>query len=306
LHSRVRKAVTELLATPAARKRAEREIAETRRFEQLVRDLLAVNAKICQDCSVSQEQDDRSLRKNGPPIRATVSANSPRPTQERPIRSGSPGDGDLLCIKPGDDGVTGLLPWPVPDEEQRTIPYACGRTALYEGTPFRPILTIVGWAGIQRPYYLCAACKTGQFAVDLRLDIDKTVFSRSADDGCGVQRDGVCPRAGPHPVATGSEVTAKAVKRIAESIGKDVEARQQTDIRRAKQLHLPIIAGFPIPLSVRTDGQYTNLRGEVGNRSGAAPPRRRQRPDVSRRAGEAGTANGRQGAYKSNLKAFYE
>lgn len=41
------KTVTESLATPAAQTKAEREIAEFRRFEQLIRDFVEVNAKIC-------------------------------------------------------------------------------------------------------------------------------------------------------------------------------------------------------------------------------------------------------------------
>jgi hypothetical protein len=41
------KTVSESLPTPAAQKKAEREIAEFRRFEQLIREFIAVNAKIC-------------------------------------------------------------------------------------------------------------------------------------------------------------------------------------------------------------------------------------------------------------------
>jgi len=41
------KTVTESLPNPAAQKKAEREIAEFRRFEQLIRDFIEVNAKIC-------------------------------------------------------------------------------------------------------------------------------------------------------------------------------------------------------------------------------------------------------------------
>ncbi len=41
------KTVTESLPTPAEQKKAEREIAEFRRFEQLIRDFVEVNAKIC-------------------------------------------------------------------------------------------------------------------------------------------------------------------------------------------------------------------------------------------------------------------
>jgi hypothetical protein len=55
------KTVTESLPTSAAQKKAEREIGEFRRFEQLLREFIAVNAKICQarsaeDQPVSQEK----------------------------------------------------------------------------------------------------------------------------------------------------------------------------------------------------------------------------------------------------------
>jgi len=50
-------------------------------------------------------------------------------------------------------------------------------------------------------------------------------------------------------------VTAKAVERTAESIGKDIEVRQQKDIQSAKQLHLPVVSGPSIPyLYVQMDG----------------------------------------------------
>lgn len=41
------KTVTESLSNPAAQKKAEREIAEFRSFEQLIREFIEVNAKIC-------------------------------------------------------------------------------------------------------------------------------------------------------------------------------------------------------------------------------------------------------------------
>lgn len=48
------KSVTESLPNPTARKKAEREIAEFRRFEQLVREFIEVSAKICQARSVEE------------------------------------------------------------------------------------------------------------------------------------------------------------------------------------------------------------------------------------------------------------
>src|SRR5580704_19410458 len=41
------KTVTESLPNPSAHKKAEREIAEFRHFEQLIRAFIEVNAKIC-------------------------------------------------------------------------------------------------------------------------------------------------------------------------------------------------------------------------------------------------------------------
>ncbi|MGB6936867.1 MAG: DUF6788 family protein [Xanthobacteraceae bacterium] len=49
------KTVTESLPTPAAHKKAEREIAEFRRFEQLVRAFIDVNARICHARSTEEK-----------------------------------------------------------------------------------------------------------------------------------------------------------------------------------------------------------------------------------------------------------
>ena len=66
------------------------------------------------------------------------------------------------------------------------------------------------------------------------------------------------------------EVTAKAIERTAESIGADIEGRQQQDIRRAKPLCLPVWAGDPIPhLYVQMDGtQVFVVKSETEGRTG--------------------------------------
>jgi len=58
------KTVSESLPNAAAQKKAEREIAEFRRFEQLMREFINVNAKICharpaEQASASQEKKRR-------------------------------------------------------------------------------------------------------------------------------------------------------------------------------------------------------------------------------------------------------
>jgi hypothetical protein len=175
----------------------------------------------------------------------------------------------------GADAITELLRLSPPDDDHRSIPCTCGRVARYEGMRSRPILTVVGWARIARPYYLCPACHAGQFPADVELDIDKTDFSP------GVRRmlaavGGVVPFAQGRDqmkLLASLEVTAKTVERIAESIGEDIEIRQQKDIQCAKQLLLPAVAGPSIPyLYIQMDGtQVFVVKSEIEGRAGRTP-----------------------------------
>jgi hypothetical protein len=183
----------------------------------------------------------------------------------------------------GADAVTELLRFPPPEDEHRTIPCPCGQVARYEGMRSRPILTVVGWARIDRPYYLCPACNHGQFPADVQLDIDKTDFSpgvRRLFAAVGSEAAFAQGR-DQMKLLAGLEVTAKAVERTAESIGEDLEARQQQDIRRAKQLSLPAMTGPPIPyLYVQMDGtQVFVVKSETegcAGRTAGQPARTRE------------------------------
>jgi hypothetical protein len=157
----------------------------------------------------------------------------------------------------GADAITELLRFSPPNGDHRSIPCTCGRIARYEEMRSRPILTGVGWARVDRPYYLCPVCHTGQFPADLELDIEQTDFSP------GVRRM-LAAVGGVAPFAQGQtqmklladlEVTAKTVERTAESIGQNIEVRQQKDIQCAKQLLLPAVAGPSIShLYMQMDG----------------------------------------------------
>jgi hypothetical protein len=66
------KTITESLPTPAAQKKAQREIAEFRLFEQLVREFVEINARICfarpvEQQPVSQEKKRRPRPAKRPP-----------------------------------------------------------------------------------------------------------------------------------------------------------------------------------------------------------------------------------------------
>jgi hypothetical protein len=139
----------------------------------------------------------------------------------------------------------------------------------------RPVLTVVGWARIDRPYYLCAECHQGQFPTDVQLDIDKTDYSPGvrrmlAAVGCETP---FAPGSQQLKLLADIEVTAKALERTAESIGADIEAQQQQDIQRSKQLCLPTMLGTPIPyLYVQMDGtQVFVVKSETEGRAGRTP-----------------------------------
>jgi hypothetical protein len=157
----------------------------------------------------------------------------------------------------GAAALTRLLEFEAPEESQRTVACACGHSAHYRELRFKPVLTVVGRVEVLRPYYLCPHCHTGQFPVDVQLDIENTEFSP------GVRRmQAVVGQDAPFDhgrqqlkLLADLEVTTKAVERTAEAIGENIAAREQEEIQRAVQLDLPMVVGQPVPiLYVQMDG----------------------------------------------------
>jgi hypothetical protein len=157
----------------------------------------------------------------------------------------------------GATALSQLLQFPAPSEEGRRLACPCGQQAHYREQRSKPVLTVVGPVEVLRPYYLCAHCGVGQFPVDVELDVENTEFSP------GVRRmQAIVGQEAPFDhgreqmkVLAGLEVTTKSVERTAEAIGADIAQREQTEIHKALQLELPVVAGEPIPvLYVQMDG----------------------------------------------------
>ncbi len=157
----------------------------------------------------------------------------------------------------GAAALTELLEFPAPANSQRTVACPCGQPAPYRELRSKPVLTAVGQVQVSRPYYLCPHCHTGQFPVDVELDIERTEFSP------GVRRmQALVGQQAPFDhgreqmkVLAGLEVTTKSVERTAEAIGGDVAQQEQQQIQRAVQLDLTIPTGQPVPiLYVQMDG----------------------------------------------------
>jgi hypothetical protein len=63
------KTVTESLPSPASQKKVEGEIAEFRRFEQLIRDFIEVNAQICRARPLEAQQTPSQEKKQRRPAK---------------------------------------------------------------------------------------------------------------------------------------------------------------------------------------------------------------------------------------------
>jgi len=174
----------------------------------------------------------------------------------------------------GSGVLTELLRHEAPAADQHQLPCPCSHHAQYQGLRSKPVLTVVGWARVERPYYLCCRCHQGQFPADVELDIVDTESSP------GVRRmHALVGQQAPFDqgreqmqVLAGLEVTTKAVERTAEAIGGDIAAREQRAIQRAVQLDLPIVIGQPIPiLYLQMDGTGVPVvKKETEGRKGKA------------------------------------
>lgn len=159
----------------------------------------------------------------------------------------------------------------------------CGHAARYHDTRARRLLTMLGPVEFQRRYFVCPLCHQGQCPRDRELDVAGTEFSpgvRRMMAAVGSETSFELGREQLELLA-GLEVTAKAVERQAEAIGAAIEAGEQKEIRRAKQLDLPEVCAPAVPvLYIEMDGTGVPVtkkerEGHVGKNEGQ-PARTRE------------------------------
>lgn len=175
----------------------------------------------------------------------------------------------------GAAALTQLLHFPAPAAKERRLPCACGHHAQFQEVRSKPLLTVVGWAQVSRPYYWCASCHAGQLPADRELDVENTEFSP------GVRRmQALVGQEAPFDhgrqqmkVLADLEVTAKSVERTAEALGADIAQGEQKQNQQALQLPLPVVGGEPIPiLYVQMDGTgIPVVKKETLGRQGKVP-----------------------------------
>lgn len=110
--------------------------------------------------------------------RATAANRFPGAAQDRASRSRSRRDGGTLghapCRRRRFERTAGFSQ---PGPGRSHVRCACGQAARYRELRCKTVLTAVGPVQVSRPYYRCPHCHTGQFPVDVELDIARTEFS---------------------------------------------------------------------------------------------------------------------------------
>ena len=159
-----------------------------------------------------------------------------------------------------------------PAEFEREVPCPCGQKARFHQMRPKQLLTILGPITIQRPYYVCPACASGQSPRDAELDVQATEYSPGVRRMLAVVGGEMSFQRGRTQLQllAGLEVTTKAVERQAEAIGADIAHREQIKVDGVLQLELPQILGPAVPiLYIEIDGtQVPIVRGELEGRAG--------------------------------------
>lgn len=137
------------------------------------------------------------------------------------------------------------------------VPCGCGGQARWHSLRPRQLLTALGPVQFQRAYYVCPDCHQGHSPHDRELDMEASEYSPAVRRMLALVGSESSFEQGREQLAllAGLEVTAKAVERQAEAIGSAVEAHQQEQIHRAKQLELPAVCTAVVPiLYIEMDG----------------------------------------------------
>lgn len=148
----------------------------------------------------------------------------------------------------GAAALTELLRTTAPAE--MAVPCRCGHPARYHQMRPKQLLTVLGRLEIERAYYVCPHCHQGQSPRDRELDVEGTECSPGVRRMMALAGSEASFDAGREQLEllAGLEVTAKSVERHAEAIGVDMAAREQVEIRRAKQLELPEVCAPAAPV----------------------------------------------------------
>lgn len=146
------------------------------------------------------------------------------------------------------------------------------QTARLHQLQAKQVLTVLGPIMLERPYYVCSHCHRGCSPRDGELDVQGVMCSPGVRRMMAVvgSESSFQQRREQLELLAAIEVHAKAVKRHAEAIGVDIQACEQAEIQRAKQLELPQVCAPAVPLLfIEMDGEgIPVLQAETEGRAG--------------------------------------
>src|SRR6266849_4090299 len=217
------KTISEALPTPAAIQKAEREVEEFRKFQQLTREFLGTNTEICR-LRPLEEESETELKKNDRSdpsrdharSRRVLAGRVRRSTQDGAPRSGSDRDGHALSSTPGRcRGVEPTTRIPSPH-----------RGRAHAGLPLRPT------SPLPRAAQQARADRRGPGGSLTSLLFMPLLRRRPISGGCrtGYREYGILSRGTPHAGDGGPGGTLRSRPRTNESSGRPGSDHQ---IRRA-------------------------------------------------------------------------
>jgi hypothetical protein len=178
-------------------------------------------------------------------------------------------------LRAGAGVLSGVLARIGSGESSRPVVCACGTRMVSRGLKGKELLTILGPVPYLRSAFLCPTCGKRRFPADEALDVVETTRSP------GLRR--MMARAGSQStfkeaaedlkVYAGVRVSAKDVERVAEGIGKEIEAwtAHENEARQHDQGTAPTANTVPI-LYVSCDGTGVPMTAtEVAGRKGKQP-----------------------------------
>ena len=179
------KSVAETLSSPAAFRKAQGEVSEFHRFQDLSAELVT-STKRSAACDPWRRTPGagRQRKKNGCCDHQEIAREIDALLRVIFTARRKTGAIDLEAVEmalraalqqAGAAGLRQLLRQECPAEPQ--VPCSCGGQSRYKGMRSKPLLTVLGRAEMRRAYYWCCRCQQGQFSTDAALDVENPELS---------------------------------------------------------------------------------------------------------------------------------
>ena len=269
------KTVTQVIPQGASVERTKAQLAEYRRFRQLVRELITVSEQICSvQLREAQTAPLAKIKKNlfGDLLAMDV-------VQEIETLLGRQAVENLdfealevavrqQVLQLAGRAIEQRLNADASDARGACLSCRCGGKAHFVGRRRKQFHSVLGSLWLKRAYYHCQACGHGYFPRDRHLGMENTSLSPALTRMTGTVGALVSFQEGSELLKelAGVTVEAKQVERTAEALGQEIAEDERNHSERSDALPLPQtlylgIDGTGIPLRAE---ELTGVLGKTG------------------------------------------